>query len=79
MSEKNRSYTKYRPSKEAKLIDIRCRYVKDAYNKIIFLTARAQRCGFNWYFKLSYGVLRVHTFWYDLFRLEAICQFLVTR
>ena len=35
--------------------------------------------GLNWYFKFRYGVLRVHSFWYDLFRLDAICQFLVTR
>ena len=32
-----------------------------------------------WYFKFRYEVLRVHTFWYDLFGLGAICQFLVTR
>ena len=25
-----------------------------------------------WYFKFRYEVLRVHTFWYDLFRLDAI-------
>ena len=31
------------------------------------------------YFKLRYEVLRVHTFWYDLFRLDAMCQYLVTR
>ena len=30
-------------------------------------------------FKFRYEVLRVHTFWYDLFRLDAICQLLVTR
>ena len=32
-----------------------------------------------WYFKLRYKVLRVHTFWYDLFSLDAMCQYLVTR
>ena len=32
-----------------------------------------------WYFKFRYEVLRVHTFWYDLVRLDAICQFLVTK
>ena len=32
-----------------------------------------------WYFKLRYEVLSVHTFWYDLFRLDAMCQYLVTR
>ena len=32
-----------------------------------------------WHFKFRYEVLRVHTFWYDLFRMDSICQFLVTR
>ena len=32
-----------------------------------------------WYFKFRYEVLQVHTFWYDLFRLDAICKFFVTR
>ena len=32
-----------------------------------------------WYFKFRYEMLRLHAFWYDLFRLDAICQFMVTR
>ena len=32
-----------------------------------------------WYFKFRYEMLRLHAFWYDLFHLDAICQFMVTR
>ena len=32
-----------------------------------------------WYFKFRYEMLRLHAFWYDFFRLDAICQFMVTR
>ena len=32
-----------------------------------------------WYVKFRYEMLRLHAFWYDLFRLDAICQFMVTR
>ena len=30
-------------------------------------------------FKFRNEMLRIHAFWYDLFRLDAICQFMVTR
>ena len=33
----------------------------------------------HWFFKFRYEMMRVHAFWYDLFRYDAICQFQVTR